>query len=69
METITLVTPDVSCEHCKRTIEREIGALDGIQGVDVDIDSKHVTVTYNATRIAKSDIVDKLDDEGYPVAG
>jgi len=69
METITLTAPDISCDHCKTTIEREIGALDGVNAVAVDIPSKHVTVTYDPAQLAETDIVAKLDDEGYPVAG
>jgi copper chaperone CopZ len=69
METVTLTAPDISCEHCKATIEREIGGLHGVGAVAVDVPSQHVTVSYDPTQLDETDIVAKLDDEGYPVAG
>jgi copper chaperone len=69
MNTVTLTAPDISCEHCKATIEREVGAMDGVQAVSVDVPSQHVTVTYDPAQLTDSDIVARLDEEGYPVAG
>ena len=37
--------PDISCDHCKRAIENEVAPLAGVQTVEVDADSKLVTVT------------------------
>ncbi len=36
--------PGVSCGHCKHAIEQEVGALDGVDSVVVDVDTKQVTV-------------------------
>jgi copper chaperone len=69
MNTVTLTAPDISCDHCKATIEREVGAMSGVQTVSVDVPSQHVTVTYDPAQLTDTDIVAKLDDEGYPVAG
>jgi copper chaperone len=69
METVTLTAPDISCDHCKATIEREVGALAGVNAVAVDVPSKHVTVTFDPAQLVEADIVARLDDEGYPVAG
>jgi copper chaperone len=69
MNTVTLTAPDISCEHCKATIEREVGAMNGVQTVSVDVPSQNVTVTYDPAQLTDTEIVAKLDDEGYPVAG
>jgi copper chaperone CopZ len=68
METITLTATDISCDHCKATIEREIGALTGVDAVAVDVASKRITVTYDPTHLTETDIVATLDEEGYPAA-
>ena len=68
MEDLTLTAPDISCEHCQRTIEREIGALPGIGSVAVDVPSKRVEVRYDPGRISRDSIVARLDEEGYPVS-
>jgi len=35
----------MTCEHCVRAISSEIGAVAGVAGVEVDLDTKLVTVT------------------------
>ncbi len=44
MTTITLSVPEISCGHCKETIEGAVGALDGVARAEVDVDAKTVTV-------------------------
>jgi copper chaperone len=68
MESVTLVSPDISCGHCQQTIEREVGGMQGVERVAVDIDTKRVAVTYDPARTSRETIVQKLDEEGYPVA-
>jgi copper chaperone len=36
--------PDMSCDHCRTAIETNVGPLDGVVGVEVDLDAKTVTV-------------------------
>jgi len=36
--------PAVSCDHCKATIEREVGKLSGVASVNVDVDSKRAVI-------------------------
>jgi copper chaperone len=48
MTTTTYHVPNISCGHCVHTIKTEIGALDGIQRVDVDQMAKRVEVEYDA---------------------
>jgi copper chaperone len=67
METITLSAPDISCEHCKRTIERELGDLAGVTACSVDVPTRRVDVTYDPAQVSREAIVARLDDEGYPV--
>lgn len=34
----------MTCGHCKATLTKVIGGLDGVTGVDVDLDTGRVTV-------------------------
>jgi copper chaperone CopZ len=68
MESITVTAPDISCEHCKATIEREVGAMPGIERVTVDIPTTRVAVSYDPRQVSEAAIIAKLDEEGYPVA-
>ncbi len=44
-ETITYTVPGMTCDHCKHAVSSELGSVDGVTGVDVDLDTKLVTVT------------------------
>lgn len=41
----TYTVPDMSCGHCKAAVTQELSALTGVHSVDVDLDTKLVTVT------------------------
>lgn len=69
MQTITLTAPDISCAHCQQTVEREVGALAGVQSVTVDVPTKQVNVTYDPAETTEASIAARLDEAGYPVAG
>ena len=62
----TYSVPDVSCGHCKASIEGEVGKLDDVSSVNVDIDSKTVTVEGDAS---DDDIKAAIDEAGYEVVG
>jgi copper chaperone len=48
MAETTYRVPGISCGHCKSAIESEVGALDGVESVVVDIDTKRVAVVGSA---------------------
>ena len=43
MET-KFTVPEISCGHCKETIESTINSLENVEAVNVDIDQKSVEV-------------------------
>lgn len=67
MNKVTFGVPDVSCNHCKMTIERELAGVQGISGVRVDVANKTVTFEY-ASNQALEQAKAVLADIGYPVA-
>lgn len=69
METQTLTVPDISCDHCKMSIEDATIALAGVTDSDVDIPGKTVTVTYEAGQVGLADIVSAIEEQGYEVDG
>jgi len=64
----TYQVPDVSCGHCKASIERALGAMGGIETVKVEVDQKTVDVAYDENMVTEEQIKATLADEGYPVA-
>lgn len=66
MNTITLSVPGMTCGHCEAAVRQEVGALAGVTGVDVDLDSKDVTVT--GGDLDRDAIVAAIDEAGFDVA-
>lgn len=68
MATIVLQVPDISCEHCERTITQALAPVDGVRSVKVDIPSRFVTVDYDDTKTNVDSFKNILAEEDYPVA-
>ena len=56
--------PEISCGHCKSTIEAAVQGLGDVARVEVDIEAKTVTVEGGD----RSTIVTAIEDAGYDVA-
>ena len=67
MEIIRLTAPAISCGHCQRNVEGAVGALPGVEGVQVAILTKQVTVRFDPGQITSERIVAALAEAGYPV--
>lgn len=65
MTTLTVRAPAISCGHCVKTIQNEVGELAGVQKVVADQNTKLVTINYDDP--ATQDAIEKLMAEiGYP---
>jgi copper chaperone len=43
-ETVTYSVPAIHCAHCAMSIREEVSEVDGVEEIDVDLDSKIVTI-------------------------
>jgi copper chaperone CopZ len=43
-ETVTYSVPAIHCQHCGMSIREEVSEVEGVEEVEVDIDSRIVTV-------------------------
>ena len=68
VQEVTLSVPDVSCEHCVKTINGALGALAGVEAVSTNIPTKTVHLRYDAGQLSMEQIETELDDAGYTVA-
>jgi copper chaperone CopZ len=66
-ETITYRVPGVHCGHCRAAIEEEVGAVAGVEAVEVDLDGKLVTVRGHGLEDAA--LRAAIDDAGYEAEG
>lgn len=67
-QTITLSVPDVSCEHCIKTVSSTLGNQPSVEDVQVNLDQKTVTFAYDPQQVALDTLEGALDAAGYPVA-
>jgi copper chaperone len=66
MTEVTYVVPGIHCGHCKAAVEREVKTVAGVDTVDVDVESKRVTVT--GTDLDDAALREAIDEAGYEVA-
>ena len=63
---INFTVPEISCGHCKETIESTINSLENVEAVNVDIDQKSVEVN-SSSDLDLSLVSNMLDEQGYTV--
>jgi copper chaperone len=63
----TLSVPEISCGHCKSSIEGAVATLPGVDRVDVRIADKAVDLDYDGTDATFDAIVTAIEDSGYEV--
>ena len=61
----------MTCQHCVNAVRTEVGALDGVSSVDVDLvpgGTSTVTLTVD-TPVDDVAVAAAVDEAGYEVAG
>lgn len=69
MASKTFRVPNISCDHCVRTIERELGELPGVRAVKADAASKTVTIEWQEPATGWEAIRSLLVEINYPPEG
>lgn len=67
MTTVTYSVPAINCTHCTHTIETEVAEVQGVQSVKADLDTKRVTIIFDAPA-SEETIKALLAEIEYPVA-
>lgn len=66
METIELTAQNIKCMGCVSAIQDGLNTLPGVEKVDVDLETKQVTVSGHG--LSQELITDKITALGYPIA-
>ncbi|RPI16082.1 MAG: copper chaperone [Ignavibacteriae bacterium] len=65
IKTVTIKCTEMTCEGCKREITRSIKLLDGIDKIDVNLDTKIITVTFDDKKATETDLIKAIENAGY----
>ena len=60
---VTYTVPGMSCDHCERAVRSELGEVAGVDSVDVDLETKHVTV--RGQDLDDTALREAIDEAGY----
>jgi copper chaperone len=64
--TLTFTVPGMTCGHCEAAVTTEVGALNGVTSVMVDLETKLVTV--EGENLNGDQIIAAIDEAGFEVA-
>lgn len=54
----------MTCQHCVNAVTAEVSAVPGVEGVEVDLEAKTVTVTGGDDAAVRA----AIDEAGYEIA-
>ena len=63
---VVFTVPEISCGHCKDTIESTLNNVESIDSVSVDIEKKSVEVV-SSSNLDMMNVSELLDEQGYTV--
>ena len=69
MSQVTLLVPEVHCDHCKTTLEAAVGAITGVETVEVSVPDASIEVDYNETVVDLESIKVAIQEQVYAVFG
>lgn len=69
MTEIQLQVPEVHCDHCKTSLEGAVGALAGVENVQVTISDATMNVKFDDSAVELETIKQTIEEQGYAVFG
>lgn len=67
MSTAVFQVPEMSCAHCKATIEKALSEIDGVRDAVADVEVKSVSITYES--VERETLQRAIESAGYGVTG
>lgn len=65
MKTVTYKIPNISCGHCVRTIQNEVGDLAGVKSVQANNETKQAVIVFEDPA-TEEQILELLKEINYP---
>lgn len=68
MSTTEYTVTGMTCRHCVDAVTEQVGGIEGVTGVDVDLASGRVSVT-SKQPVDDAAVCRAVDEAGYELAG
>ena len=65
-ETVSYTVPGMHCDHCEHAVSAELSAVEGVESVDVDLETKLVIVV--GSGLDDAQLRAAIDEAGYEAA-
>jgi P-type Cu+ transporter len=62
---ITIKVYDMTCGHCQKRVADAISSLDGVEAVEVDLESESAKVSFDPQKISLDEIKEAVQKAGY----
>ena len=64
-EKTTLKVDGMSCNHCKKRVEKALQALDGVHEAVVDLEAGTAEVKYDESKVSRGGLIGAVAAAGY----
>ena len=62
---VTIGVYGMTCGHCQKRVADAISSLEGVESVEVDLESESATVSFDPQKISLDDIKGAIQKAGY----
>lgn len=67
METLVLKIGGMTCNHCKMKVEKALRTMDGVENVQVDLNTGQATVSFDSAKLRAEDLRTVVSEAGYEI--
>ncbi|KMM36345.1 copper chaperone CopZ [Guptibacillus hwajinpoensis] len=67
MEQTTLKIDGMTCGHCKSAVTTALKELEGVSGVEVNLEEGTATVSYDDSSVSVSAMNEAVEEQGYDI--
>lgn len=64
---VELHVEGMSCNHCEKAVKDALLSLDGVERVDVELETGKVNVSYDKLVVKVEAMVEAIEEQGYDV--
>ncbi|MGH8479785.1 MAG: mercury resistance system periplasmic binding protein MerP [Gammaproteobacteria bacterium] len=65
-KTVTLRVDNMTCATCPPVVKKSLGRIEGVSRVEVSLEAKTATVTYDDAKTDAAALIDATTNAGYP---